>query len=58
MTHEQFFAKYGDELVTVGGWLGEPVFSVEAMYLAFKERLLWELEESASDPEFCKRFDL
>jgi len=53
-----FFSKHGSELLTVGGWLGEPAFSVEEIYQAFKDRLLLELEASENDPEFCKRFGL
>jgi hypothetical protein len=34
-----FFQLHGTELVSLGGWLGEPRFTVEELYLAFKRRL-------------------
>jgi hypothetical protein len=34
-----FFQLHGTELLSLGGWLGEPRFTVEELYLAFKRRL-------------------
>ena len=34
-----FFALYGTELVSLGGWLGDPRFTVEELFQAFKARL-------------------
>ena len=38
-----FFQTHGTELVSLGGWLGEPRFTVEELYIAFRERLVKEL---------------
>ena len=38
-----FFHLHGTELVSLGGWLGEPKFTVEELYIAFRERLVKEL---------------
>ena len=38
-----FFQLHGTELISLGGWLGEPRFTVEELYIAFRERLVKEL---------------
>lgn len=40
---QDFFQLYGTELVCITSWLGEPKFSVEELYIAFRERLVKEL---------------
>lgn len=40
---KDFFELHGTELVSIGGWLGDPRFTVEELYQAFKARLSSEL---------------
>lgn len=51
--HKEFFEAHGTELVSLGGWLGEPRFSVEELYQAFKSRVVSDLE-SAFKAEFLQ----
>ena len=41
-----FFQTHGTELVSLGGWLGEPRFTVEELYQAFKTRVISDLESA------------
>ena len=40
---KDFFETHGGELVCITSWLSEPRFTVEELYLAFRERLVKEL---------------
>lgn len=44
--HKEFFEAHGTELVSLNGWLGEPRFTVEELYQAFKARVISDLESA------------